>query len=145
MIQRVQSLFLFFAITLNLVIFIYGPIGLIVDLVDSREWNVKPNELINLTNNYENEFVFSSIFILVSTVLAIFALFMFKNRLLQLRLLRFSRFFLGVVLIVSAVFESVLLAFVGYAPLLFPWILLILSTYFIKKDEKLVRSADRIR
>jgi len=113
-------------------------------MIEFREWNLKPNELINLTNNYENEFVFSSIFILVSTALSIYALFKFKNRLLQLRLIRFSRLFLGVALLVSYLFEDINM-WIGYAPLLFSWIALIASTYFIKKDERLVRSADRIR
>jgi len=86
----------------------------------------------------------SSVFILISTLLAIFSLFKFKNRLLQLKLLRFSRASLGFVVIISFALNRLWLI-VYYAPLLLPWILLILSSYFIRKDEKLVKSADRIR
>ena len=139
MIQRVQSLFLLVAIILNMFIFFDSDRDFLINSL-----HLIPQDYFESMQNYENEFLYSSIFILVSTALAIIALFMFKNRLLQLRLLRFSRFFLGVVLIISYFFESVYLC-VGYASLLLPWVLLIVSSYFIKQDEKLVRSADRIR
>tara|TARA_Y100001968_G_C19256815_1_gene667231 strand:+ start:403 stop:822 length:420 start_codon:yes stop_codon:yes gene_type:complete len=139
MIQRVQSLFLLLVITLNIFIFFDSDRDFLINSL-----HLIPQDYIELIPGSENEFAYSSIFILLSTALSIIALFMFKNRLLQLKLIRFSRFSLGIVLIISYFFESLYL-FIGYAPLLLPWLLLIVSSYFIKKDEKLVRSADRIR
>ena len=139
MIQRVQSLFLLLAISFNIFMFFDSDRDFLINSL-----HLIPQDYIELIQNSKNEFTYSSMFILLSTVLAIIALFMFKNRLLQLTLIRFSRISLGIVLIISYFFESLYL-FVGYASLLIPWVLLIVSAYFIKKDEKLVRSADRIR
>ena len=130
MIQRVQSLFLFFSSILSLIILFYAPVL----------FNQEGQTLIlkNLR--------FPAIFLLISVLLSFFSIFHYKNRIKQLKLVSFAR--------VAITFSFLLLFFTkddsyqiyyGGLLLIIPYVILILSAYFIKKDEKLVKSADRIR
>lgn len=133
MIQRVQSLFLFFAATLSLVILFYAPV------------------FINESNTEEflilKDVQFPTLALSLSILLSIFSIFLYKNRLLQLKIISFAKlavslsFFLLLFLPVKEGFVM----YYGQFFMLVPFLVLFLSTYFIKKDEKLVRSADRIR
>ena len=130
MIQRVQSLFLFFAALLNTVILFYAPI-----FVDSEE---------NLT--IMKDLQYPSLLLVLSTLLALFSIFQFKNRLRQLLIVYFSRLFIAISFIIFTFFkEDENQLYYGGFLLILPYIILLLSAYFIKKDEKLVKSADRIR
>ena len=130
MIQRVQSLFLFFSSILILIILFYAPVL----------FNQEGQTLIlkNLR--------FPAIFLLISVLLSFFSIFQYKNRIKQLKLVSFAR--------VAITFSFLLFFFTkddsyqiyyGGLLLIIPYVILILSAYFIKKDEKLVKSADRIR
>ena len=131
MIQRVQSLFLFFAAIINLVILSYAPI-----FINSEE----KIRMIDLQN------YFPSLLLLISTLLALFAIFQFKNRLRQLMIVSFSRLSIAISFFLLIIFkEDGNELYYGGSLLILPYIILLLSAYFIKKDEKLVRSADRIR
>ena len=131
MIQRVQSLFLFFAAIINLVILFYAPI-----FINSEE----KIRMIDLQN------YFPSLLLLISTLLALFAIFQFKNRLRQLMIVSFSRLSIAISFFLLIIFkEDGNELYYGGSLLILPYIILLLSAYFIKKDEKLVRSADRIR
>ena len=130
MIQRVQSLFLLFAVILNSVILFYAPI-----FITSQE------EIIIMKN-----LQYPSLLLLLSTLLALFAVFQFKNRVRQLVIVYLSRLSIGISLLLCFLFkEEGNQIYYGFFLLIFPYIILFLSAYFIKKDEKLVRSADRIR
>ena len=130
MIQRVQSLFFFFAIILNLIILFYAPV------------------LINADGGFVimKELQYPSLFLMLSILLSIFSIFHFKNRLRQLKIVSFSRTAIAVsfFLCIFGKDESLEIYF-GGAFLIIPYIVLLLSAYFIKKDEKLVKSSDRIR
>lgn len=130
MIQRVQSLFLFFAAIVNLVILLYAPIFAKAD-----------GSFVLM-----KELQYPSLFLMLSTLLTIFSIFQFKNRLRQLKIVSFARTAIAVsfLLLLFDREESVELYY-GGALLIIPYIVLILSAYFIKKDEQLVKSADRIR
>ena len=130
MIQRVQSLFLFFAAILNLIILFYAPV-----LINADGGVVIMKEL-----------QYPSLFLILSILLSIFSIFQFKNRLRQLKIVSFSRTAIAVsfFLFIFGRDESLEIYF-GGAFLIIPYIVLLLSAYFIKKDEKLVKSSDRIR
>ena len=131
MIQRVQSLFLFFAALLNMIIHYYVPI-----FINSEE----TISMIDLQN------YFPSLLLYTSTLLALFAIFQFKNRLRQLMIVNLSRLSIAISFFILIIFkEEENQLYYGSFLLILPYIILLISSYFIKKDEKLVRSADRIR
>ncbi len=136
MIQRVQSLFLFFAALLNMIIYYYAPIFINMDLF--------PELKLIMMKDLENPFPL--LLLLMSTFLALFAIFQFRNRLRQLMIVNISRLSLAISFSLLIIFKEER-NHMGYGIfyLTAPYIILFISSYFIKKDEKLVRSADRIR
>ena len=131
MIQRVQSLFLFFAALSNMIIHYYAPI-----FINSEE----TIRIIDLQN------YFPSLLLYISTILALFAIFQFKNRIRQLMIVYLSRLCIAISFLIFILFkEDENQLYYGSFLLILPYIILFFSAYFIKKDEKLVRSADRIR
>ncbi|MGC6428409.1 MAG: DUF4293 family protein [Flavobacteriales bacterium] len=128
MIQRVQTIYLFFA---ALAIFIIT-------------YNV-PVLFGNEDKFFVTDFIFAHISAIATMLLLIFSIFRFKNRPQQLIINQLSK------LLLSATFFIVFLSRVENTPdkglILFviPYILILLANRFIKKDEKLVNSADRIR
>ena len=74
MIQRVQSLFLFFSGILSTVILFYAPVF------------IKPEVKLVLIKNLQ-----FPLFLLLSILLSIYSIFQFKNRLKQLKIVSFSR------------------------------------------------------
>ena len=130
MIQRVQSLFLFFAALLNTVILFYAPI-----FISSAEKKIIMKDL-----------QYPSLLLVLSTLLALFAIFQFKNRLRQLMIVYLSRLSISISFLIFILFkEDENQLYYGSFLLILPYLILFFSAYFIKKDEKLVRSADRIR
>ena len=130
MIQRVQSLFLFFAILLNAVILFYAPI-----FISSEEKIIIMKDL-----------QYPSLLLVLSILLALFAIFQFKNRIRQLMIVNLSRLCIAISFLIFILFkEDENQLYYGSFLLILPYIILFFSAYFIKKDEKLVRSADRIR
>ena len=129
MIQRVQSLFLFFSAIINLVILFYAYIF------------INDEEKIRMI-----DLQYPSLLLLLSTLLALFAIFQFKNRLRQLMIVNLSRLSIAISFFLLIIFkEEGHQLYYGSFLLILPYIILFFSAYFIKKDEKLVRSADRIR
>ena len=131
MIQRVQSLFLFFSAIVSLVILFYAPVYITTE-----------GDVIIM-----NELQYSSLFLMLSILLTIFSVFQFKNRLRQIKIVSFARTAITVsfFLFIFTRDESLEVLYYGGSLLIIPYIILFLSAYFIKKDEKLVKSADRIR
>lgn len=129
MIQRVQSLFLFFSAIINLVILFYAPIFINTE-----------DKIIMIDLQYP------SLLLLLSALLSFFAIFQFKNRLRQLMIVNLSRLSIAISFFLLIIFkEKGNQLYYGSFLLILPYIILLISSYFIKKDEKLVRSADRIR
>ena len=130
MIQRVQSLFFFFS-SICLVTIIYKfPV-----LQDAKE--------VFLLKAY---FPIARYSLLLSAGLSFFAIFQFKNRKRQLLIASMSRFMITISLF------SLLFLYrdeeqfgSGMILMIIPFIALYVANFFIKKDEKLVKSADRIR
>ena len=139
MIQRIQS-FLLFITTISLCCIVYLiPFGFGDD-----------NYEVFISDDYG--FVYFAL--LLSSFLCFYTIFQFKNRKKQLLLVRFNRLIITICVVVWFFFDyenfinesetyrynTLFILF-----FIFPYVTLLLSAYFIKKDEELVRSADRIR
>jgi hypothetical protein len=154
MIQRIQSIYLFLVALTTSLIYVF-PFAEYVK--DDQRYNMNIFGLINLSTS---EKIFSIIPVLIivniTIIVAIASLFMFKNRILQLKLGRLNIFLflilLGVIFYYSdnavealgkdnVVIFYQLGAMLPIASILFTF----LANKAIRKDEELVRSADRIR
>jgi len=161
MIQRVQTLFLFLA-TVAIILLAFFPIA---NFTNAATADSNTAYLIFYVFEISNEagpdpfsFWFILPLIVVSAGVAIISLitvFLYKNRPLQIKLSQTS-IFLNVILIVSLLFfyidriesETQTMANYEYIGIYLPLIslvFLVLALRFIKKDEKMVRSLDRLR
>ena len=131
MIQRVQSIFLILATISIIVIVFMFPI------------------LINNDNMPTSAFDISSIrwLLTISAGLSLFAFFQYKNIKRQQFLSRLSRFIITItlVLIVFVYKNEANVIGSGFFLLIIPFVLLIGANYFLAKDEKLIKAADRLR
>tara|TARA_Y100000991_G_scaffold111548_1_gene84077 strand:- start:1486 stop:1827 length:342 start_codon:yes stop_codon:yes gene_type:complete len=102
-----------------------------------------------ISNEGENFFIHQSIYahitILVSTFLLLYSIFLFKNRKKQLLFNQISKFLLSATFFILFFTKGELFPARGMFVFIIPYILILLANRFIKKDEKLVQSADRIR
>ena len=130
MIQRIQSIFFLLSALASLLIIFIAPV------------------LSNEDGLYYlyNDFPYLRLLLFVSAFISIYAIFQYKNRSKQRLLSSLSRlmitFFYLVVLLIYREkfnFES------GIFLCIIPFLLLFLASFFIKKDEKLIKDADRIR
>ena len=130
MIQRIQSLFFFFsAICLITIVYVF-PV-------------LQDENLVYLLSEH---FPLVRLVIFFSSALSILAIFQFKNRNRQKIISTIARFLITValVLIIFIYREDRDIA-LGLLLLIIPFTSLILANIFIKRDERLVQSADRIR
>ena len=130
MIQRVQSLFFIFSSISSITIIYNFPV------------------LQNETSNFllKDHFSYSRLCILLSALLSLFAVFQFKNRRRQQLIASFARLMITVSFFILIFFhKGENYIGIGMILLVIPFIALIAANFFIKKDEELVKSADRIR
>ena len=129
MIQRFQTLFMSFSIISLVVIIVNYPI------------------LINSTDKfYIENFPLIKYIMLSSIFLTTYSIFQYKKLKRQRLLVSFSRLIItiGIILIVVLYKKDYVLD-LGFYLLLIPFIFLLISDFLIKKDQKLIKSADRIR
>jgi membrane protease YdiL (CAAX protease family) len=130
MIQRIQSVFFLLSGLTSILIIFYFP--------------VLSNEGDNLFL-FDN-FVYLRLFLLSSSFLAIFAIFQYKNRSRQRLISSLSRLMITFFYIITLVFYKEDFDFeIGLFLCIIPFILLFIASYFVKKDEKLIKDSDRIR
>tara|TARA_B100000767_G_scaffold7090_1_gene6995 strand:+ start:412 stop:804 length:393 start_codon:yes stop_codon:yes gene_type:complete len=130
MIQRLQSLFFIFSAICSVTIIYNFP----VLQNESTSFFLKDN------------FSYSRFCILLSVSLSIFAIFQFKNRKRQQLLASFARLMITIAFfLIIFLHKKDNIPAIGMFLLIVPFISLIAANFFIKKDEKLVRSSDRIR
>lgn len=130
MIQRVQSLLFFFSAICCLTVIYSLPV------------------LHDETTSYllKEYFPYSRFCLLLSAALSIFAIFQFKNRKRQQLLASLSRLMITISFFLIIFLHSEDKVFgLGIMFLILPFIFLIAANIFIKKDDNLVKSADRIR
>jgi cell division protein FtsW (lipid II flippase) len=134
MLQRVQSLFFFFSAICSVTIVYVFPV--LQD--ESTSYLLKEH------------FAFARLFVFLSVALSVFAISQFRNRKRQqliayvARLMITITFFLVIFLPKEEGVEERAFG-IGLFLFLIPYLALFLAGYFVKRDEKLVQSADRIR
>ena len=135
MIQRVQSLFFFFSAVCSVTIVYAFPV-----LQDES------------TDYLLTDFTYatSSYLMFLSAALSVFAIFQFKNRKKQQLIASVARLMITIAFLLVVFLhqeEGVEEKAFGIGLFLFfiPYLTLFLAGYFVKKDEKLVKSADRVR
>ncbi len=133
MIQRIQSLILLLSALCSLIIIFYFPV-LHVRIYNSDNY-------IFLTDTFS----YPRLFIFLSVGLNIFSIFQFKNRNRQIIINQISKLFISIAFIIIIFQRGELNFAIGLFLFVIPYSLIILANYLIRKDEKLVRSADRIR
>lgn len=155
MIQRIQSLFLLISTILIASLF-FIPLAKLLS-VSSVTFDINFNGIFDISKNIKIETDTITIFILLSIILIIslFSLFFYKKRILQIRLIVFNILLLfGLVFLVYFIsfqalkeIEAEILVFssaITYIPII-SIIFNLMAIRNIKKDEKLVKSYDRIR
>ena len=129
MIQRIQSLILLLSAICSLSIVFYFPV-------------LKSTEItIDLTENIS----YARLCVFLSVGLNIFSIFQFRNRNRQIIINQISKLFLSIAFIIIIFQRGELNFTIGLFLFIIPYLLIILANYLIRKDEKLVKSADRIR
>lgn len=129
MIQRVQSIYLLFSIIFMIAITYFLPVLI------SKEGEVF----------FTHQYIYAHIIILVSSFLLIYSIFLYKNRKKQLLFNQISKFLLSATFFILFFTKGELFPSRGMFVFIIPYVLILLANRFIKKDEKLVQSADRIR
>ncbi len=156
MIQRIQTVFLLFVIVVQIVLF-FTPLAIFIS--DLSYYKLFLTEMKNMTPDSSMDMsrmiampltIMNSVIIIIAGI----TIFKFKNRVLQLRLNRFN-ILLIVILVVGILFgypqwmmdnagSVVTYEYGAYLPLI-SIVFLFLANIYTGKDEKLVRSADRLR
>ena len=129
MLQRIQSIFLFLSCMITLIMIFFVP----VFEIESKEM-------------FASDFLWAKVFLFISALLSLISIISYKNRKKQILLCSFSRTQITIALILLLfIYKKELNVKIELLLYAIPYLLLILSSYFIKKDEKLVKSSDRIR
>jgi len=146
MIQRIQSLLLLVAALISLLL-LYLPVYELIPVIDSEPGHVVGRR-IAITSNPMLLVLNGAI-----GVFSFFAIFIYRKRMLQMRLCNLL-LLLTCILIGLLFFSADTMAtnfeqriqylFGSYLPLI-QVILIFLAARFIKRDEQLVRAADRLR
>ena len=129
MIQRIQSLILLLSALCSLIIIFYFPVLQNDDLY------------VFLTE----ELSYARLCVFLSVGLNIFSIFQFRNRNRQIIINQISKLFLSISFIIIIFQRGELNFTIGLFLFIIPYLLIILANYLIRKDDKLVKSADRIR
>lgn len=148
MIQRKQSLFLLAVVIIAITQFFIGFQNIIIA---NDNWPIclMPGCCSDIINS---NIYFPIAFNVIILILSVTIIFLYKNRVLQYKLANllvvFNIFLVGLFFILSYIKEgqaaTINYQFGSFLPVLSA-VFAYLAAYFIKKDEQLVRSADRIR
>ena len=144
MIQRPQSLFFFLSAIFSTFIIHLFPIFELKTLTETTLPDiVLPEEMFFLKHYF-----YANISLLLSAAVATFSIFQFKYRVRQRILSWLSRFLILICVLLLLFFysnEELAISIQGLLCLFVSWSSLQLANFFIKRDEKLISSADRIR
>lgn len=155
MIQRIQTVYLFLVFLLAL-LFLFFPKGTLdmdgmVYIIKS--WGIALEEGVEKPDYSHFLGIVSLVMPFIIMILSTYTTFIYKNRLLQIKLGKIN-IFLHVILVVSTFFylDVIKKSFSGEftygVAVVFPllaMIFLLLANRAIRKDEELIRSADRLR
>lgn len=143
MIQRIQSIYLFFASLVS------GGLIFLVDIWQNTNQNIGVLELLRSKNVIQ---IIVAILFFVSAILSFYTIFKFKNRTLQVKLGKLN-ILINILLLSLLIYlwqtlsgeTTVSKKDIGMLLPLCTFVLIVLANRAIKKDEALVKSADRIR
>ncbi len=155
MLQRIQSVYLFLVLVFTL-LFLFFPLGSLEigsDTYIIKTWGLSPDpeQVMGSYNHFLG--LISLVLAFIVLILTVYTTYQFKNRLLQIKLGKIN-ILLHMLMVVSAFFfvDSIkkgLEVFFSYGiAIIFPllsMILILMANRAIRKDEELVRSADRLR
>lgn len=154
MIQRIQTLFLL-AVAISVTFLMFIPIANVV--VEQNIWQLSAFQFNDAAGNSLG-FVPIGIVAILVILVALISIFLYKNRGLQIKLSKLNLLLISILLVGCVFFSEIIIdkddlvfstATVNYQfAVALPIIALIfnyLAIHFIKKDDKLVRSADRLR
>ncbi len=158
MIQRIQSIFLFIA-SLAMFLVIFMPIWMKTIPESTEEYAILTSLELSYLKDGETvdkiQTFYIAILAFVASALAMGSLFCYKNRILQMKLNLINTLVMAVVLILSTYFlfqgEELFLPDtegqwrLGFFLTPMAMICNSIANRFIRKDEKMVRSADRLR
>ncbi|MDZ4709907.1 MAG: DUF4293 domain-containing protein [Saprospiraceae bacterium] len=148
MIQRVQTIFLFFAVV-GVMVQVFFPVLSATPMV--------PESLYQDGLLFIRENTIAFCLLIVSGILALVAIFMFKNHKLQIQLILGAISVLMICLAVSlfafsnttqTIYSSRLAVLSPELGIIMPWsgfIFLALALRYVKKDQKIIKSMDRLR
>jgi len=129
MLQRIQSVFLFISSVITPIMIFFVPI-----------FELESKEM------FASDFLWAKVFLFISTLLSLISITLYKNRKKQILLCSFSRTQITIALILLLfMYKKQMDVKIELLLFAIPYLLLILSSYFIKRDDKLVKSSDRIR
>ena len=129
MLQRIQSVFLFISSIITPIMIFFVPI-----------FELESKEM------FASDFLWAKVFLFISTLLSLISITLYKNRKKQILLCSFSRTQITIALILLLfMYKKQMNVKIELLLFAIPYLLLILSSYFIKRDDKLVKSSDRIR
>ncbi len=129
MLQRIQSVFLFISSVITPIMIFFVPI-----------FELESKEM------FASDFLWAKVFLFISTLLSLISVTLYKNRKKQILLCSFSRTQITIALILLLfMYKKQMNVKIELLLFAIPYLLLILSSYFIKRDDKLVKSSDRIR
>ena len=129
MLQRIQSVFLFTSSVITPIMIFFVPI-----------FELESKEM------FASDYLWAKVFLFISTLLSLISITLYKNRKKQILLCSFSRTQITIALILLLfVYKKQMNVKIELLLFAIPYLLLILSSYFIKRDDKLVKSSDRIR
>jgi hypothetical protein len=152
MIQRIQSFYLLLIIALLIAVF-FLPVGVFDYTSGSYEYTVFFIKKVGIANVDNFPIWLLGFVCVISILLALITIFLYKKRLIQIRFCIFNAFLLIIFYLIYAFFlfigiNGVKLNFDFSYGLAFPFIAFILDLLAIRairKDENLVKSLDRIR
>jgi hypothetical protein len=158
MFQRIQTLFMFFALVASVLVFFFPLVSYLSDFYYYKLYICHLKAMTPDADKLFGSFFTVPLIIINLLVIGLIgtAIFLYKNRLRQVQMLKMA-FFLEIILIALIFFYNapaiqhkiqVSPDYTGEVGIYLPLITLIfifLANRFIIKDEKMVKSADRIR
>lgn len=160
MLQRIQTVFMFLAIVAGVLIFFFPIATYQSGTIEFFIYSMNLENIGSLAENLENTKYFGewitlplSILQLLFLIILFINIMQYKKRMLQIRLNRLSislsflvlAGFAWTLINLTQMFQNDLGYGIGAIIPLIGIILLFMANYNIRKDEKLIRSADRLR
>ena len=149
MIQRIQSLWLLLASATAVLIYFFP----VIELTSENALYVYEYDSISIAgidNLIQSAYIVAGLLGIIA-FLSFFAIFLFKNRMLQMRICTLISlliiFFVGLISYFSITTETNVAVTIGLSSILpvIIFIFILMARRAVNKDEKLIRSVDRIR